>query len=115
MVYACARCNEHKGSYWAEEDPPHTRLLHPGHDDLEAHLDEIANGSMVGKTPEGMFFVHRLKLNRPQLIAYRCGLRVTQELSVELAAALTRVSLLERRMDELSAAIDIAADTIEHD
>jgi hypothetical protein len=115
LVYACVRCNEHKGSYWYEEDPPHTRLLHPGHDDLSAHLDEAVDGRMVGKTSEGRFFVHRLQLNRPQLVAYRCGLHIRQELSEELAAALARVTMLEQRMEELSAAIDVAADTIERD
>lgn len=115
LVYACARCNEHKGSYWYEEDPPHTRLLHPGHDDLAAHLDEVVDGQLVGKTPNGLFFVHRLKLNRPQLVAFRRGRRVRQELAAELSAALTRVGELEQRMDELSAAIDVAADRIERD
>jgi hypothetical protein len=82
---------------------------------LDDQLDEGADGRLVGKTPEGLFFLHRLKLNRPPLVAHRRGLRVRQELATELAVALTRVSLLERRMEELSAAIDIAADTIERD
>jgi 5-methylcytosine-specific restriction endonuclease McrA len=40
LVYACPRCNEHKGAYWHAEDPPHLPLLHPGRDDLASHVRE---------------------------------------------------------------------------
>jgi 5-methylcytosine-specific restriction endonuclease McrA len=52
LVYCCARCNEHKGAYWYERDPPHVRLLHPGQDDLAQHLRESDDGRIVGLTPE---------------------------------------------------------------
>lgn len=29
LVYCCPRCNDHKGSYWHEVDPPGIPLLHP--------------------------------------------------------------------------------------
>jgi hypothetical protein len=52
MVYACPRCNEHKGSYWHEEHPPHVPLLHPGRHDLALHLRECTDGRLVGLTAE---------------------------------------------------------------
>jgi hypothetical protein len=115
LVYACPRCNEHKGSYWHERDPPHVRLLHPGRDDLAAHVREDDDGRAVGITPERAFFIHRLQLNRAQLIAYRDGLRLRQTLRDELAAALDRVRALERRMTEQDTAIAVAADDLEGD
>ncbi len=115
LVYACARCNEHKGSYWHERDPPHVRLLHPGRDNLEAHLREDNDGRIAGVTPEGQFFVHRLQLNRPQLVAYRGALRARQKLREELTAAREQVRALEHRMNELGTAIDAAADDLEGD
>jgi 5-methylcytosine-specific restriction endonuclease McrA len=36
IVYACPRCNEHKGAYWHVDDPPFMRLLHPGREDPKA-------------------------------------------------------------------------------
>jgi hypothetical protein len=115
FVYACPRCNDHKGAYWHEHDPPHVRLLHPGHDDLAVHLREESDGRLAGLTPEGELFVARLHLNRPQLVAYRRASRAKRELAGQLAAALDRMRALERRMDDLSTAIDSAADEIDRD
>jgi hypothetical protein len=113
LVYACPRCNEHKGSYWHERDPPHVRLLHPGRDDLAVHLRENDDGRIVAITPEGQFFVHRLRLNRPPLIAYRSGLHARRKLQEELAAMMDHVRALEQRVNELGTAIDAVADDIE--
>lgn len=115
LVYACARCNDHKGVYWHEKHPPHVRLLHPGRDEVGAHLREGEDGRMIAITPEGQFFVRRLQLNRPQLVAYRSGRRATQKLREELAVALDHVRALEQRVNELGMAIDTAADRIEGD
>jgi hypothetical protein len=115
LVYACARCNEHKGSYWHQTDPPHVRLLHPGRDAIAAHLREDDDGRMLGTTTEGAFFVRKLRLNRPQLMAYRRGLRESQRLHEELAAALARVDALERRMNALDGAIEAATEDLERD
>jgi hypothetical protein len=115
LVYACARCNEHKGSYWHEQDPPYVRLLRPGQDDLTVHIEERDDGWLIGTTPEGRFFVDRLNLNRPQLVAYRRGRLVKHRLSEDLAAALEHVRDLERRMEKLTAAIDTVIAEIERD
>ncbi len=65
LVYCCARCNEHKGGYWRERDPPYIRLLHPGHDDLTQHLCVMDDCRVAGVTVEGEFFVKRLRLKPP--------------------------------------------------
>jgi hypothetical protein len=115
LVYACPRCNEHKGSYWHERDPPHVRLLHPGRDALAEHLREDDDGQMVGITAEGAFFVARLQLNRAQLVAYRQGLHLRQRLREELTAAREHVPALERRMNALDAVILAATDDLERE
>jgi hypothetical protein len=113
LVYACARCNEHKGAYWHEHDPPHVRLLHPGQDDLRQHLRESDDGRVTGLTPEGEFFVQRLRLNRPQLVAYRRARRLEEKLTTELAATHRRIEELERTVLDLRTALESTADEIE--
>lgn len=113
LVYCCARCNEHKGAYWHEHDPPYIRLLHPGQDDLARHLRESDDGRIVSLTPEGEFFVQRLRLNRPQLVAYRCARQAEAKLTAELAASRRRVEELERTVLDLRAAVESTADEIE--
>ncbi|MDE0426972.1 MAG: HNH endonuclease [Candidatus Poribacteria bacterium] len=71
LVYCCPRCNEHKGAYWHEVQIPHLRLLHPLEDNLTLHLREQQNAELIGETPEGAFYIQRLRLNRPQLIEHR--------------------------------------------
>ncbi len=68
---------------------------------------------MVGVTPEGAFFVERLRLNRPQLVAYRNGARARKRLLKKLAEAQHYVQALERRMIEIDTAIDAATDDLE--
>lgn len=113
LIYCCARCNEHKGAYWHEHDPPHVRLLHPGQDDLTQYLHESDDGRIVGLAPEGEFFIQRLRLNRPQLVAYRRARQVEAKLTVELAANRRRVEELERTVLALRAALESTADEIE--
>ncbi|CAN92909.1 hypothetical protein sce2750 [Sorangium cellulosum So ce56] len=113
LVYCCARCNEHKGAYWHEQDPPYVRLLHPGRDNLAQHVHESDDGHLVGLTPAGEFFVQRLRLNRPQLVAYRRARQAEVTLTAELAASRRRVEELERAVLDLRAALESTADEIE--
>lgn len=103
LVYACPRCNEHKGPYWHTEDPPHIPLLHPGRDDLACHLQEDSSGRLSGLTSEGRFFIERLRLNRAPLVAHRLRLRAAAVREAELASARRRVADLERHIAELRA------------
>lgn len=113
LVYSCARCNEHKGVYWHERDPPHIRLLHPGEDDLTQHLRMSDDGRLVDMTPEGEFFVRRLRLNRPQLVAYRRTHRSEAELTAALVSTRQRIKELERMVVDLRAALEAIAGEIE--
>ena len=54
LVYACPACNRYKSAYWPAADAPeHLRLLHPGRDDLAAHIAETVSGRLVGLTARG--------------------------------------------------------------
>ena len=115
LVYACPRCNEHKGAYWhAEQDFPQIPLLHPGRDDLTSHVREDSSAHWVGLTPEGRFFIERLRLNRAPLVAHRLRLRANSAREEELEAARQRVTDLERHIAELRAALESTADEIHH-
>jgi hypothetical protein len=69
----------------------------------------------VGTTREGAFFVERLHLNRPQLIAYRRTIRAQQDMADQLATALDRMRTMDQRLDELSETIDGLADEIDRE
>ena len=72
LVYACRTCNAFKGAYWplpgAGTD---VMLLHPRRDDLAAHIGWPADGRLVGLTERGSLHIHRLRLNRVQLVELR--------------------------------------------
>ena len=69
LVYCCHACNEYKGDFWHEEVS--LRLLHPLREDMTAHLAPSEAGRLHGLTARGNLHIERLRLNRPQLIAYR--------------------------------------------
>jgi hypothetical protein len=110
-VYACPRCNEHKGSYW-HDDPPHVRLLHPGVEDLTLHLRQGEDGRLAGVTPEGAFFIEKLRLNRAPLVAHRLRVRAGAARDAELDAARERVRNLEGRIADLRATVELTGDLI---
>jgi len=113
LVYACPRCNEHKGAYWhTAKDLPRIPLLHPGRDDLASHIREDPSARLVGLTPVGQFFIERLHLNRAPLVAHRLRLRAVSARESELAATRQRVADLERHISELRAAVESTADEI---
>lgn len=54
LVYACARCNRYKASYWADANiPQHRHLLHPHYDDIALHIAQNPDGQFVGLTSRG--------------------------------------------------------------
>lgn len=99
-LFACARCNANKGAYWHETDVPHIKLLHPLNDPLRAHLREEEDGSLVPLTPEGEFYVQRIRLDRETLITQRRAFRL-------LARARELEDALRRRIDELRRAEEL--------
>lgn len=107
LLYSCVRCNEHKGTYWHERDPPHVRLLHPGQDYLDDHLEERPDARIVGLTREGEFFIRRLRLNRPQLVAYRRWRLLELRMMAELTATYRHAEELERTVIDLRRALEL--------
>jgi len=102
LVYACTMCNRFKSDYWPSPDAPDSLwLLHPGQDDLTAHLLETADGRLVGLTPRGWFHIDRMHLNRPQLIGLRRQHRTEQSLRREIVQAQDSKIQLQERIREL--------------
>lgn len=113
LVYACPRCNEHKGAYWHDVDPPHPRLVHPGCEDLAVHLRADAEGRLHGTTPEGAFFIEKLWLNRAPLVAYRARVQSSALRAAELEEARAEVRALEQRIADLRDAVESAGIAIQ--
>jgi HNH endonuclease len=113
LVYACPRCNEHKGAYWHEDDPPYIRLLHPGREDLALHVHEDEDGRLTGVTTEGSFFIEKLRLNRSPLVAYRMRLRAGATRTARLDVAERRVLELEEQIAELRSEVESAGNVIQ--
>lgn len=87
-IYCCHACNEFKGDWWQPEAAH--RILHPERDDVARHLVEDENSVLRPLTETGAFHIGRLRLNRPQLVAFR------RERKRREAARESRQRLLER-------------------
>ena len=105
LVYCCHRCNEHKASYWHEVQIPHVRLLHPLEDNLTLHLHEQQNYRLVGATPEGTFYIQRLRLNRSQLIEYRRRKEANQKMQNEIEALRQQIQDLQQELAQLNSSL----------
>ena len=70
LLYCCIRCNQYKRDYWAvgSED---VRLWNPRVEPASQHFLNLDDGTLHPLTTVGKFTLSRLRLNRPQLIAYR--------------------------------------------
>ena len=115
IVYCCPRCNEHKGAYWHEVHAPHIRLLHPLDDDLTAHLLEQQSGQLIGRTPEGAFYIDRLRLNRPQLIEHRLRKRADQKRLNEINKLRQRLRDLQQQASQWYSSFQETIDEIERE
>ena len=109
LVYACAKCNRYKASYWADANIPQPRhLLHPRYDNITLHITQNPDGLLVGLTPRGQFHIHILHLNRPRLVQLRQLVAVVnkikqQQTQVELDSQLVAHKLYqgEQELSEL--------------
>jgi hypothetical protein len=70
LVYCCSRCNLYKADYYSapSTDPV---LWNPRTDAATLHFLVLADGTLHPKTATGAFAIRRLRLNRPELVAYR--------------------------------------------
>lgn len=72
LLYACTTCNRFKAGYWpGDAAPENLYLLHPGKEDLRAHIAELIDGKLIGITERGWLHIQLLHLNRPQLVESR--------------------------------------------
>lgn len=102
LVYACSHCNRFKGNYWPDANSPDSfYLLHPGEDDVWAHLQFTTSGRLAGLTPRGWFHIHWLHLNRPQLVLWRQNQQRVRELKEALAQSKAITDRLQERIREL--------------
>lgn len=70
LLYCCVRCNQYKADYWPSQ-PHELTLWNPRQEAMATHLLTLADGTLYPITPVGAFTLQRLRLNRPQLVAYR--------------------------------------------
>jgi hypothetical protein len=70
LLYCCYRCNLYKGDYWPAQ-PEEIFLWNPRLDPRETHLLLLADGTLYPISASGRFTLQRLRLNRPELVAYR--------------------------------------------
>jgi hypothetical protein len=99
-VYACHPCNEFKGDYWPADSA--RRLLHPLHDDITLHIVEQHDGTLRPLTPRGAAHIERLRLNRPQLVAYRQERRMVAEARERQTQLIERLRSLEDQVQALT-------------
>ena len=102
LVYCCHRCNEHKGAYWHEVQIPYIRLLHPLEDNLTLHLREQQDSQLIGETPEGTFYIQRLRLNRPQLIEHRRRKHADEKRQNEIKVLRQQIHNLQQELVQLN-------------
>lgn len=102
LVYACHACNEFKGEYWGETED--TRLLHTLRDDLSFHIQEQADGRLVGISAAGERYIQQLQLNRLPLVLHRQNLQrlnrfQSHYLSIDarLEQIIARIERIEKR------------------
>ncbi len=103
LVYCCVRCNQHKGDYWPEH-PDDPLLWNPRREPSSLHFTINTDGSLLSLTGTGSFTLHRLSLNRPQLIARR---RRAIRIAEEKRLLERRRELVETRVRELSARTEL--------
>jgi hypothetical protein len=96
LLYCCYRCNQFKADYWPTQ-PGDPVLWNPRRESMSAHLLPIGDGSLHPITPAGDFTLRRLRLNRPQLVAYR----VRKQAQAKGRRVLTRYQYLLTSLEQL--------------
>ena len=74
LYYSCGRCNRHKGSTWPSEGLMERgfRFADPCREDMYSeHLEETRNGALRARTHSGEYTCAHIRLNRPDLVAWR--------------------------------------------
>jgi HNH endonuclease len=103
LVYACFRCNMHKGDFLPDNTDLAAghRLLHPLLEDLTVHFEEDRFGQLIPLTITGHFHIEVLNLNRLPLIRHRQQIRATALEQERTRQLLAYVDLLQAAIAEL--------------
>jgi HNH endonuclease len=101
LVYACPSCNQYKQDYWPI-DAQSLSLWNPRNEDFTEHFTEAENGQLIGLTLVGAFTIRHLRLNRPQLVAYRQNHRRQSESQQLLVQCQEVISSLDQLNDQLA-------------
>jgi hypothetical protein len=96
LVYCCPRCNQYKAAYWPV-NPAAPVLWNPREEPIEKHLIALADGRLHPITETGTFTLIRLKLNRPELLAWR----LRQQSFMEENRLLSRFGEIVTLMEQL--------------
>jgi hypothetical protein len=73
LAWACSQCNYHKRPNLASIDPEtlsQADLFHPRRDRWHEHF-AIANGRVIGLTPQGRATARLLNMNAPRIVRLR--------------------------------------------
>ena len=110
-MYCCTTCNRIKSDFWPKHNPLTTtnRILHPKRDNLSQHLREEPDGRLIAITETGQFYLTRLRLNRPQLIARRRKQKELVTFRDKQRQMLLRLETLEQQLEQL---LDLTAQYI---
>jgi hypothetical protein len=107
LVYACRARNSFKGDHWPSPGAsPELMLLHPQRDNFSTHIDSLPDGRLIGLTKRGWFHIHRLRLNRAQLIELRLQRDEIQRLRTTLEHNRQAQSQLEEYIHELEQEVE---------
>jgi hypothetical protein len=98
-IYCCHACNEFKSNYWNPDSVD--RVLNPLVDDISEHLNEMDDGQLRGRTVTGNFFIQKLKLNRPTLVAHRLQRTRREHMTERYKQLEERIAVLEARLAEI--------------
>jgi hypothetical protein len=97
LYYSCGKCNRHKGRTWPSEDQilGGFRFADPCQEDMYVeHFKEMPDGKLQSLNHCGLYTRDHIRLNRPDLLAWRrLKLKQAQDLQT-LASAADRLEVL---------------------
>jgi hypothetical protein len=115
LVYCCPACNKFKHDFWpsiqASTNP--RRLLHPMTDNIQEHLAQDEGGRLIALSETGAFHLEKLRLNRPQLLAFREKRLIEKKVYTGIAEAAAKSKELGTRGSELTELLNEAFTQIE--
>ena len=82
---------------------------------MTQHLFEQQDAQFLGQTPEGVFYIQRLHLNRPQLIAHRLQKREVQKRLDKIDELHQRLRGLQQQMVHTYSIFQETMDEIERE